>query len=88
MGLQHEPEQQLLRYCDTKAGAKGHKGQGLTNGIGVFAAHAHLLADDHGGRRCHAEDGYRHHLIDVARHGVGGDQVCAARHVAHDDGVE
>ena len=35
-----------------------------------------------------AEDGYRHHLVDVARHGVGGDQVCAARHVAHDDGVE
>ena len=88
IGSQQQPEQQLLRNTHADAGAQGHKAQRTANIIDMLAAHAHLLAHDDGGGRRHAENGHCDHLIHVARHGVGGDQVGAASHVAHDHGVK
>lgn len=88
------PEQrkkgQKLHAAEGEREEKCREAHGLADAHDALAAaaDADLLADDDGGCVGDAVDAGGRELVDAARHGVGGDEVAARGHVAHDDGDE
>ena len=88
------PEQrkqgQTLHAAEGEREEKCREAHGLADAHDALAAaaRADLLADDDGGCVGDAVDAGGGEFVNAARHGVGGDEVAARGHVAHDDGDE
>ena len=69
------------------AGEEAQGGQGLPRGEHLLCASgAHLPADDDGGGGGNAEAHHVHHLLHIGGDGIGGQDLGAVGHVAHDGG--